>query len=696
MKKLMRMSGILFLALVLALTTVVAVDTGKTVSAAAKAKTLKMKKKKVTISVGETKKLGVTVKPKKAKITWSTNKKKVATVNKKGQVKGIKTGTAKITAKSGKKKAVCTVKVQAAQGIKSVVVTNPKIIRVTLTKAASLKASDFAVKKKRDGKGAYNTALKVGTVTKINSKVYDINLSTDTALSEENRDDLNSVDNGDYVQVTVKKLKGANSAETVYFQSNYAINDYREALVGQKYEHTFSFSQGHKGYVSGIQVSGVPSGLTAKVYGDTVYVTGIPKEAKASVMTITGKDELGKKLTQKVYFYIGSDTVLLSYIRTEHRTILVNDNVTEYFEIETVGGSGGNTYTLTAGKNDFIENYGSSIYFQRYITDNNVKKYLNPGTYNVSYNVKDDKGHQSNGTLAVTGVKGVMISGRVMAADNTGISNAKVYASFNDDKHVYYDDYLETSVFSEGQEDYYSTAKKHAGDYSLVVYPNQIYDLRALERSSYVSMYAKTREVKGANISVDFKIPLYKVELKCGNEDLSDFEWYDPINYASYSGNILYLKKGNYKLTTSHGMYDYTATFTVSGNCTVNVSKTSNVTSSGTLSVNTPTTIAIPAEKKVYYAFTPSAAGDYTFRLDGLDEDGYTSVYYIDGTTGSELNYGYGSYDYDEGEVIDGSYHKKIDMVGLTAGKLYYIVINSDESYSSAKATITQSNTVNN
>ena len=47
-------------------------------------------------------------------MTWKSSNKKVATVTKKGKVKGIKKGSAKITVttKDGKKKATCTVTVK--------------------------------------------------------------------------------------------------------------------------------------------------------------------------------------------------------------------------------------------------------------------------------------------------------------------------------------------------------------------------------------------------------------------------------------------------------------------------------------------------------------------------------------------------------------------------------------------------------
>lgn len=76
-------------------------------------KKIKLNKTKATIYVGKT--VTLKVKGTKKKVKWSTSKKKVATVNKKGKVTGKKKGTAKITAKVAGKKLVCKVTVKKAK-----------------------------------------------------------------------------------------------------------------------------------------------------------------------------------------------------------------------------------------------------------------------------------------------------------------------------------------------------------------------------------------------------------------------------------------------------------------------------------------------------------------------------------------------------------------------------------------------------
>ena len=85
----------------------------------AKAKKPVLSKKKLTMSVGESKTLKV--KNTKKKVKWSSGKKSVASVSKKGRVKAKKKGKAKVIAKIKKKKYICkvTVKVKKKQTDKS-------------------------------------------------------------------------------------------------------------------------------------------------------------------------------------------------------------------------------------------------------------------------------------------------------------------------------------------------------------------------------------------------------------------------------------------------------------------------------------------------------------------------------------------------------------------------------------------------
>ncbi len=663
MKRICKISQIFFLTLILVCASALLMDNTTSNVQAKTATKLKMKKKKISVIEGEKKQINVTVQPKKAKIKWSSNKKKIAKVNKKGVVQGIKKGTAKITAKSGKKKAVCTVKVKANKaGIQSVSVLNTKAVRITLSQAVSIQAKDVSIKKKSDGKGAYNRTLSIGSLTKVSSKVYDVVLKTDTEAPS----DINCILSEDYVQVTIKKLKKNNTKELVYYPSTKARNIYETALVGKEYSTSIGFSQSYKGYASGVKVSGVPSGLKAKICGSTVYLEGKPTQAKASVMTITGKDEMNKKLEQKVYWYIGSENVMLSYIETEGHTILTNDDSSEYFCINTVGGSGSKTYSLPGNTNKLISISDDEIYFERFDSTWNgtsyTKTYLNPGNYKVNYQVKDSKGHVSKGTLNVSAVKGVTVSGKVTAADNSGIENAYVHAEMEDNNHVYYRTSFYTDTYFQGTIDSSSTAKKNAGEYDMVVYPSKMYNFYAEENGMYA--YVNAKNIAKSNVTLNFKLPLYKVTLACGSDDLSGISWRDADDDYVGTGKVVYLKKGNYQLTGSKFIYTYKANFTVSGNRAVTMQRTSNL--DGTLTEGSTTTTSFYYDTK-YFAFTPATSGSYTFSTEG-NADIEAS---LRDSAGSRIASG-SSY-FEDGISM---------TANLTAGRTYYLELYVDNSRS--------------
>lgn len=93
---------------------VISMDSSPTALAASKPK---LSQKKLVLKVGKTKKLKV--KRTKKKVKWSTNKRKIATVSKKGLVKAKKPGKAVITAKVGGRRLKCKVTVKAKTKVTS-------------------------------------------------------------------------------------------------------------------------------------------------------------------------------------------------------------------------------------------------------------------------------------------------------------------------------------------------------------------------------------------------------------------------------------------------------------------------------------------------------------------------------------------------------------------------------------------------
>lgn len=165
---------------------------------AAKVKKLTVKTKKVTLYKGAaagygSTQLKVTVQPKKAKVTYKTSNKKVATVTKKGLVKAKKAGKAKITVKAGTKKVVVKVTV--------------KKIKKKVTKVTATQNMTVAVGKKQTIKTSVNpkkATLKKLSFTSNKKKIAKVSAKgVVTGVKEGN------------AKITVKAVDGSNKKATV-------------------------------------------------------------------------------------------------------------------------------------------------------------------------------------------------------------------------------------------------------------------------------------------------------------------------------------------------------------------------------------------------------------------------------------------------------------------------------------------------
>lgn len=128
-----------------------------------------LNKKSVSVNKGKSVKLTASVAPANAAnkaVTWSSDKKNIATVDKNGNVKGIKKGTANITVttKEGNFKAVCkvTVKVPATK-----VTVNVNTQNITLKKGKTANAAAYVTPSDSTDKISWSSKnKKVATVDK--------------------------------------------------------------------------------------------------------------------------------------------------------------------------------------------------------------------------------------------------------------------------------------------------------------------------------------------------------------------------------------------------------------------------------------------------------------------------------------------------------------------------------------------------
>lgn len=655
MQKKLKTLGLVLLAFTLTTAVGVSVNTETASAKKVNAKTLKLKKK-LSIKVGDKKTLKATVKPKNATLKWKSSNKKIATVTQKGVVKGKKKGTAKITVTSGKKKATCKVTVKQTYSIKTVQVINSKVIRVTLNKAKKLTTANFAVKKSSSSDAKNFKALSVSSVLNSKNKVYDLVLSTDYDADS----DMNYIADEDYVQITVKKLNGVKTLGASYYAATVPANEYVGGVTGKVVNENVYFNSSYKGYLSNVKVTGLPAGLSYTRRSEhSVTIKGIPTAvANGTVATMTAKDEQGKTLSQKIYFYIGSNAEIVSYVPFEYRTILANNNSGESYTVYAYGGSGDYTLSLNNNANKYISaNSGSgyshsagSVYFDGYlVNDANVKQYLPAGNYNVAYTVTDSENAniKANGTLAVTAVNGIKITGKVTAADNTPVEYAEVEAYFKDVNNAYKYNQFSQDTASTDYTDEYTKAQIQKGTYELTVFPSQAYEIT-------VSKSGAERGVVNynpgtANSVLNFALPLYKVTFAATGIDMTKTEFsitgVDQSAYLSEESNYAYLKKGMYVVDTTatavsgtgfnqtSASYKLSGSFTVNGNMNVNL----NATKVGSdVPVYSMTALTLDQSKVVsnddYYTFTPSEDGQYVFQ--SMDEEPMTvSVYDQTGTS---------------------------------------------------------------
>lgn len=649
MKKIFKIFGIV--AISFAVVFAVSVATTSTTTSAARAKKLKFKKKKVTIKVGAKKKLGLTVKPKKAKVKWSTNKKKIASVSQKGVVKGKKTGTAVITAKSGKKKATCKVIVKAKAkkaatvkaGIKNVEVLDSKRVRVTLNKAYVLSKANFSLKSKTQKSGTYNRTLAVESISNAANTVYEVVLATNT----ESFDDENCIYSKDYVQVTISKLPGTKSKEVAYLSKASIGNEYISGKVGSAISNFVHYDNWGVGKLT-YSISKLPAGIVAEKYSSYILFSGTPTSVcNGSKVTITAKDEMGNKCTRNVYFYIGSDTQIVTYMPSEYSIVLANNLEMEYFPINVVGGSGNYSYELVSNDNTNITVEDNTIC----ISDS-----ILPGTYSVSYKVTDLGTNVSvTGKKVLTVQKAVEVTGYVKTADGIVIDAPEAYFTMSDEKSLYYISEYRIYGYSED------------GQYQAFVAPNQTYSVAAYAGNG--AKYYRGQKVAAKATIININIPVYAVSLVTDDASVVPYtEWYDDTK--SYNNNLgygttLYLKKGTYTINQSIDIKRYSAKFTVTGKQIVTLNVSSNV--KGVLTLNDTVLSVVKNYEYTYYEINPTVTGLYDFCFSGIT-NWMSARLYEESDLEEELA---GNSTYEE--------EMELSSVSLTAGNTYYLRLYADE-----------------
>ena len=194
------------------------------------AKKIKLNKTKLTMYVGEKEYLHLYEGKYWTSAKWSSSNKKVATVNSKGQIKALKSGTAKITAKYNNKKYVCKLTVKDA--LKDHV--SYEIIDVPENKYLYIKNNIKAIKVTNDND--------IAIAVDINCKYYDkdgfyLNDDTDYCVINKNSYIIMPVRCYDYTKISLKNIYKTNPINIEYSISDPYIEksyEYRDIILYNK------------------------------------------------------------------------------------------------------------------------------------------------------------------------------------------------------------------------------------------------------------------------------------------------------------------------------------------------------------------------------------------------------------------------------------------------------------------------------
>ncbi len=509
-------------------------------------------KKSANVVVGGSIKAKATVAPKNAsnkKLIWSSSNEKIAKVDKKGKIKGIKTGTTKITALAAdgsNKKATVTVKVKNPIVIKKVKTVNAATLQVTLAKATKdITLDNFAVKVKKYANGSYNRVMRINNISTKDNKTFLIVLDADTVM-EDNQN----------VRVSAFWNPGdkESALETFYSEGafkyditrNYDSYDYND-----KVNVYLEFAGlGYSRYT----IANLPNGVKAKVdkSGKQLHFYGTAKEKGTVTTTLVSTDELGNSYAYAINWLIGDQNTIAAgafpvYGMLQNGKCNINSEA-----VKVNGGSGSYTYAIEGS------NYGLTI------QDGRISGTLTKaGTYVVNVKVTDNANparvSRTKATVKVANT--IAVAGTVTDMDGNPISARITFK--NKDKSI---------------ENLYKNKMKSDsswnGMYTTYVIPG-VYDIEAEIGNCHVFLYSKT--LKQVQSGLDIKIPVKKVTVTSSNTDLMDTyefgNWMDEEGNWYGTGSTLYLRPGTYSLTASNNRAIATLDITVTAKTTTATAK---------------------------------------------------------------------------------------------------------------------------
>lgn len=513
------------------------------------------------LSPGDTKTLKATVSPTKdvsKKIVWTSSNKKVATVTSKGIVKGIKEGKVIITAKAAdgsNKKATATVTVGA--GIASVSVPTSGVVRVVLSDAKTLKASDFVIQTKSSPSSTRYITVPVESVSTKDNKVYDVKLES-------------LIYSGCYLKVTIAALPSNKSSE-IYVENIAGYGDetnenveYVTSMKDSTYSDYWNIYNNNAVGEMTYTLTGLPSGLKSYIAEDktSVRVRGKFNDVEnGTTATLTGIDEKGRTFTKKYIFYVGDTSLLvagaepaytaLSYTPDNPKTekdeesgyYISSYNIYDFVHVS--GGSRSYSYNVTYN--------GKSIDELCYDKEWN-RVAIPAGIYNFNVEITDSDNENLKISVTVTLVlqNGVVVSGMVRDAAGQPAKGISVYGYTKKDSYG-----RAHSMEARTEKDGTYTTRVLPGDYCT--YCGSSYDMTV-------------GNVFNSNTTKNFVIPCYRVNFALNVQGAAGYSSADidlidsygstfsiSNNYGYDDGDFslyAYLKPGSYEVDSYYNYSD--------------------------------------------------------------------------------------------------------------------------------------------
>ena len=673
----MKRSSKKFLCLILALGMACNVSSPLVVQAAKKKP--KLNKKKLTLTVGQTAKLKV--KNTKKKIKWSSSKKSVATITKKGKVKAKKAGKTTIIAKFGKKKLKCKVTVKAKKGavtktpqptkkpgtttggeitvaniISALHIKDYNEMTVTLTSEQKLGKGDFTIHTKKWKSSSFEYALAIDRISTVDNVTYTL------YLRDSHRFVL-----GEFVQVTVKDKKGIEHRKETKYVNQEAYESQQVLCRLKDKEVDVKIPLDGFGYHEITSID-LPKGLRYTTYpeetGNFFYVkiSGKPEETGVFEKKIVSVDELGNTCTKTIKWLIGSATDLVATCEPGYFVYKNSIYAEGGFPFYVSGGSGEYTYqtsdssvyiteqTKTVGKNISSTDVGTSE-IEIEVTD------ANDETIKTTFTWEIHVAQAREVATMIRDAKGNYISGEV----------ATVKRSRKTDKTPFDDCLRDTWTTSIGQNSIWWTLD---GVYDLVV---------NIDGYEYTMDNFEVKEDR----ELEWKLPLYEVTVKEGAEDLSGIIWRDAFGTERGKGENFYAAEGTYQyygvtqkdLTLSY--YEIAGNVSATEENTVTPAKTKTERAVlGDILLNQAVPVKVEDSYYRYYRFVPEESGTYQFYSETVNEhsgiyvDPAGKLYDGEGTLLQKVDDGT---DYS----ADDWYHFVITQE-CVAGETYYIGVTAE------------------